>query len=134
EKSNLDLIKSLKPDFVVDAIDSVKAKLDLIEFCHENDLEIISSMGTGNRFDVSGFVIDRVEKTSGNGCGLSKVMRQELKKRGIENHMSLFNTKPPQCKAVNSSFGRHAPGSTPFAPNIAGIMIAQYVCQKLIEK
>ncbi|MBR5520410.1 MAG: ThiF family adenylyltransferase [Oscillospiraceae bacterium] len=131
EKDNLNLIAELKPDYVVDAIDSVKSKLDLIQFCHEQGIKIISAMGTGNRFAVDGFVIDTVENTAGNGCGLSRVMRQELRKRGISGHISLFNKYPPRTKAVNSSNGRHAPGSTVFAPNLAGIMIAQYVCDEL---
>lgn len=131
EKENLHIISDLSPDFVVDAIDSVKSKLDLIEYCKENDIKIISAMGTGNRFSIDGFVIDTVENTAGNGCGLSRVMRQELRKRGIKNHISLFNKYPPQSKSVNSSNGRHAPGSTVFAPNLAGIMIAQYVCEQL---
>ena len=113
-------------------IDSVKAKLDLIEFCHRENIPIISSMGTGNRLNCTGFVIDKVEKTAGNGCGLSKVMRQELKKRGITGHTSLFNTRPPESKAVNSANGRNAPGSCPFAPNVAGLMVAQYVVSQLL--
>lgn len=132
EKDNLHLIKDAKPDYVIDAIDSVKAKLDLIEFCHRENIPIISSMGTGNRLSVTGFVIDKVEKTAGNGCGLSKVMRQELKKRGITGHTSLFYTRPPESKAVNSSNGRNAPGSCPFAPNIAGLAVAQYVVSQLL--
>ncbi len=133
-QDNLHMIKELQPDYVIDAIDSVKSKLDLVQFCHEENIPIISAMGTGNRFAIDGFVIDTVENTRGNGCGLSRVMRQELKKRGVKGHLSLFNTKPPQTKAVNSSNGRHAPGSTVFAPNIAGIMIAQYVCEALGNK
>ena len=132
EKDNLHLIKEAKPDYVIDAIDSVKAKLDLIEFCHRENIPVISSMGTGNRLNATGFVIDKVEKTAGNGCGLSKVMRQELKKRGITGHTSLFYTRPPESKAVNSSNGRHAPGSCPFAPNIAGLAVAQYVVNQLL--
>ena len=131
EKDNLDIIDRLAPDYVVDAIDSVKSKLDLVQYCHEKGVKIISAMGTGNRFAVDGFVIDTVENTAGNGCGLSRVMRQELRKRGVKGHTSLFNRNPPRTKAVNSSNGRHAPGSTVFAPNIAGIMIAQYVCDQL---
>ena len=131
EKDNLHIIEELKPDYVIDAIDSVKSKLDLIQLCHEKGIKIISAMGTGNRFAIDGFVIDTVENTAGNGCGLSRVMRQELRKRGISGHISLFNKYPPRTKAVNSSGGRHAPGSTVFAPNIAGIMIAQYVCEEL---
>ena len=133
EKDNLHIISDLCPDYVVDAIDSVKSKLDLVQYCHENNIKIISAMGTGNRFAVDGFVIDTVENTAGNGCGLSRVMRQKLRKRGVQGHISLFNRYPPQSKAVNSSNGRHAPGSTVFAPNLAGIMIAQYVCDKLGE-
>ena len=133
EKDNLHIISDLCPDYVVDAIDSVKSKLDMVQYCHENNIRIISAMGTGNRFAVDGFVIDTVENTAGNGCGLSRVMRQELRKRGVQGHISLFNRYPPQSKAVNSSNGRHAPGSTVFAPNLAGIMIAQYVCDKLGE-
>lgn len=132
EKDNLDLIKQANPDYVIDAIDSVKAKLDLIEFCHRENIPVISSMGTGNRLNCTGFVIDKVEKTAGNGCGLSKVMRQELRKRGITGHTALFFTRPPESKAVNSSNGRNAPGSCPFAPNIAGLTVAQYVVSQLL--
>ncbi|MBQ7006466.1 MAG: ThiF family adenylyltransferase, partial [Oscillospiraceae bacterium] len=123
EKDNLNLIRDLKPDYVIDAIDSVRAKLDLIEFCHRENIPVISSMGTGNRLNCTGFVIDKVEKTAGNGCGLSKVMRQELKKRGITGHTALFYTRPPESKAVNSANGRNAPGSCAFAPNIAGFAV-----------
>ena len=132
EKENLDFIKNEKPAYVIDAIDSVKAKLDLIEFCHRENIPVISSMGTGNRLNCTGFVIDKVEKTAGNGCGLSKVMRQELRKRGITGHTALFFTRPPESKAVNSANGRNAPGSCPFAPNIAGLAVAQYVVGQLL--
>ncbi len=132
QKENLELIKKENPDYVIDAIDSVKAKLDMIEFCHKENIPIISSMGTGNRLNSTGFVIDKVEKTAGNGCGLSKVMRQELRKRGITGHTALFFTRPPESKCVNSSNGRNAPGSCPFAPNIAGFSVAQYVVSQLL--
>lgn len=131
EKANLNFIKDARPDYVIDAIDSVSAKLDLIEFCREEKIPVISSMGTGNRLDCTGFVIDTVEGTAGNGCGLSKVIRSELKKRGIANHMALFNKNLPEAKNVNRQNGRNAPGSCPFAPNIAGLMIAQYVVAQL---
>ncbi len=133
-KENLDFIKDLNPDYIIDAIDNVTAKLALIKLAYDNNINIISSMGTGNRFDISGFTIDTVENTAGNGCGLSRVIRKELKTRGIKNHISLYNKFAPSSKNVNSSFGRNAPGSTPFAPNIAGIMISQYVCDALMKK
>ncbi len=131
-KDNLDFITKINPDYIIDAIDNVTAKIALIKLSHENNINIISSMGTGNRFDITGFTIDIVENTSGNGCGLSRVLRKELKALGIKNHISLYNKFSPATKNVNSSFGRNAPGSTPFAPNLAGIMIAQYVCNELI--
>ena len=130
---NMSVIGDLAPDYVVDAIDSVKSKLDLIEYCRKEGIPVISSMGTGNRFSPEGFVIDKVENSAGNGCGLSRVMRRELRKRGIEGHISLFNTRPPLSASTVSSHGRHAPGSTVFAPNAAGIMIARYVCERLGE-
>lgn len=132
DKDNLNLIKEENPDYVIDAIDSVKAKLDLIQFCHTENIPIISSMGTGNRFNCFGYVIDKVENTAGNGCGLSRVMRRELKKRGINGHTALFYKNPPESTNVNSQNGRNAPGSCPFAPNIAGLAIAQYVISKLL--
>jgi tRNA A37 threonylcarbamoyladenosine dehydratase len=131
---NIDIVGKISPDFVVDAIDNVSAKLALIEYCKKTNIPIISAMGTGNRFDVKGFTIAPVENSAGNGCGLSRIMRRELKKRGIKGHMALFNVNAPDSYAVNTSGGRHAPGSTVFCPNIAGIMIAQYVCEKLKEK
>ncbi len=131
DETNLEFIKGLNADYIIDCFDTVKAKLALIEYCHKNDMKIISAMGTGGRFSVDGFTIDTVDKTAGNGCGLSRVMRTELRKRGITKHMCLFNKYPPESKATKDGNGRHAPGSTPFAPNIAGIMIAQYVAEQL---
>ena len=128
---NLDFIGNLQPDYVRDCIDSVKSKLDLVRYCHEKNIPIISAMGTGGRFSPYGFVIGKIEDTAGNGCGLSRVMRRELKKRGVVNHTCLYNINPPETKQTHESHGRHAPGSTVFAPNIAGIMIAHYVCEQL---
>lgn len=131
---NLDFIKELGADYIIDAFDTVKAKLSLIEFCHKNNIKITSAMGTGGRFSVDGFTIDTIDKTAGNGCGLSRVMRTELRKRGITDHICLFNKYPPESKTTKDGNGRHAPGSTPFAPNIAGIMLAQYVCEQFAEE
>ena len=134
DRDNLDFIKELGADYIIDAFDTVKAKLSLIEFCHKNNIKIISAMGTGGRFSVDGFTIDTIDKTAGNGCGLSRVMRTELRKRGITDHICLFNKYPPESKTTKDGNGRHAPGSTPFAPNIAGIMLAQYVCEQFAEE
>ena len=134
DRDNLDFIKELGADYIIDAFDTVKAKLSLIEFCHKNNIKIISAMGTGGRFSVDGFTIDRIDKTAGNGCGLSRVMRTELRKRGITDHICLFNKYPPESKTTKDGNGRHAPGSTPFAPNIAGIMLAQYVCEQFAKE
>lgn len=110
DRDNLDFIKELGADYIIDAFDTVKAKLSLIEFCHKNNIKIISAMGTGGRFSVDGFTIDTIDKTAGNGCGLSRVMRTELRKRGITDHICLFNKYPPESKTTKDGNGRHALG------------------------
>ncbi len=133
-KDNLDFISSLQADYIIDAIDNVSAKLKLITLCKEHNIPIISALGTGNRFSSAGFVIEDIENTKGNGCGLSRVIRQELRKTQVKNHTVLFNKNKAEATNTKSTNGKNAPGSTPFAPMIAGVMIAEYVISKLINK
>lgn len=113
-------------DFVVDAIDTVKAKLALIENCYQNKIKIISSMGTGNKLDPSLFEIVDIEKTS--VCPLARVMRRELKNRGIKRVKVLYSKEQPV--KIDGSM----PGSVSFVPSVAGLMIAGYVIQELMEE
>ena len=112
-------------DFVVDCIDTVTAKIDLIEQCRKRNINIISSMGTGNKLDPSLFEITTIEKTS--VCPIAKVMRKELKVRNIKKQMVLFSTEKP-IKTDGST-----PGSVSFVPSSAGLMIAGYVFKELIK-
>lgn len=107
--------------YVVDAIDNVTAKLLIIERCAASDTPVISCMGTGNKRDPSRFRITDIGKSS--VCPLARVMRHELKKRGINNCLALWSDEEP--KKNDSSF--HAPGSLPFVPPVAGMMIAGHV-------
>lgn len=113
-------------DFVVDAIDTVKAKIALIEECNQRGIKIISSMGTGNKLDPSSFKIDDIYKTS--VCPLARVMRRELKKRAIKKCPVLYSTEIPQ-KVADST-----PGSMSFVPSVAGLMIAGYVMKELVKE
>lgn len=128
-------------DFVVDAIDTVSSKLLLIERCAETDTPIISCMGTGNHLDPSKFVITDINKTS--TCPLARVMRLELKKRGIKKLKVLYSTEQPikpeidekliQEEQQKGSSRRQIPGSISFVPSVAGLMIAGEVIKELIR-
>lgn len=113
-------------DFVVDAIDTVKAKISLIENCNKLGIKIISSMGTGNKLNPSCFEITDIYKTS--VCPLARVMRRELKSRGIKKCPVLYSTEKPQT--VEGS----TPGSVSFVPSVAGLMIAGYVIKTLVKE
>ena len=113
-------------DFVVDAIDTVKAKIALIENCHKLKIRIISSMGTGNKLEPESFEIADIFKTS--VCPLARVMRRELKIRGIEKCPVLYSKEQPQ-KVADAT-----PGSVSFVPSVAGLMIAGYVIKELVKE
>ena len=113
-------------DFVVDAVDTVKAKIALIENCHKLKIRIISSMGTGNKLKPECFEITDVFKTS--ECPLARVMRRELKIRGIKKCPVLYSKEQPQ-KVADAT-----PGSVSFVPSVAGLMIAGYVIKELVKE
>ena len=113
-------------DFVVDAVDTVKAKIALIENCHKLKIRIISSMGTGNKLKPECFEITDVFKTS--VCPLARVMRRELKIRGIKKCPVLYSKEQPR-KVADAT-----PGSVSFVPSVAGLMIAGYVIKELVKE
>jgi tRNA A37 threonylcarbamoyladenosine dehydratase len=113
-------------DYVVDAIDTVKAKIALIENCYQRNMPIISSMGTGNKLDPGRFEIVKINQTS--ICPLAKVMRRELKQRGIMDCIVLYSKEEP-IKVDGST-----PGSVSYVPASAGLKIAGYVIQKLLKE
>lgn len=108
-------------DYVVDAVDTVAAKIYIIERAREAGVPVISSMGTGNKLDGGAFRITTIEKTK--VCPLAKVMRRELKKRGIENVKVLYSEEEPRSRG----------GSISFVPSVAGLLIAGEVVRDLLE-
>lgn len=126
-------------DYVVDAIDTVTGKLELVRSAQAAGTPIISSMGTGNKLDPSKFQIADISKTS--VCPLARIMRKECAKRGIKKLKVLFSTEDPipsYPSAISSEElpeGRRAlPGSVAFVPSVAGLMIAGEVIRDLIRE
>lgn len=119
-------------DFIIDAIDTVSSKLTLICEANRLNVPIISCMGTGNKLDPAGFKIADIYKTS--VCPLARVMRYELKKRGIKKLSVLYSDeKPVKVLSETSETNRHIPASVSFVPPVAGMMIAGEVIKRLIK-
>ena len=120
-------------DYVVDAIDTVTSKLALAEYCYKNEIKIMSSMGTGNKLDPTMFQVSDVYKTK--VCPLAKVMRYELKKRGVKKLKVVYSEEMPMTpdkgRAVPSG-KRQTPGSISFVPPVAGMIIGGEVIKDLI--
>lgn len=117
-------------DYVVDAIDTVSAKIDIICRCVEAGIPVISSMGCGNRMDPTALVIADISKTHTDP--LARVMRRELKKRGIAHLPVLFSTEPPLLPYEEAPKTR-SPGSVPFVPAAGGLAIASRVVLDLTD-
>lgn len=131
---NLQQLFLEKPDYIIDAIDTVTAKLALVELAIKEEIPIISSMGTGNKLHPELFEITDLSKTS--VCPLCKVMRKELKGRGI-SHLNVLYSKEKPVDISGRETGeekgtrRQIPGSVSFVPPVAGILIAGYVLREL---
>lgn len=126
-------------DYVVDALDTMSAKIEIALRAQRAGVPIISAMGCGNRVDPLKLQISDLYKTHMDP--LSKIMRKEMKKRGVKKLTVLFSTEPPikpipelveECLA-DSPGKRMVPGSTPFVPPVAGYMIASHVVSQLAE-
>lgn len=132
-KDNIKEIISDDIDFVVDAIDTVTSKLDVIEYCKKNNINILSSMGTGNKFDPTKFKITDISKTK--VCPLAKVMRYELKKRNIKKVPVLYSEELPSKPTLSeaTSNKRQTPGSMSFVPPVAGYILASYVVNEILK-
>lgn len=127
---NRDLLDFAAYDYIVDAIDTVTSKLLLIEEAKKAGTRIISCMGTGNKFDPSRFEIADISKTS--VCPLAKVMRKELKERGISGVKVVYSKEMPKKPADSRETGkRQIPGSLSFVPPVAGMLLAGEVIREL---
>lgn len=121
-------------DYVVDAIDLVSCKLDLILSCRERGIPIVSALGTGNKKDASLLRLDDISKTY--GCALARVVRKELRERGVEHHPVVFSPEEPmepeQLEAPPPG-RRSVPGSLIWVPATAGMLLCQHVVLSLAE-
>lgn len=119
-----------KYDYVVDAVDTVTAKIELVMKCRENGVPIISSMGAGNKLDPTRFEVEDIYKTS--VCPLARVMRTELRKRGVERLKVVYSKEPPVVPLSSEETAKKTvPGSLAFVPSVAGLIIAGEVIKDL---
>ena len=116
-------------DYVIDAIDDVRAKVLLAVKCKESGTPLISSMGAGNKVDPTKFQIADIYKTS--VCPLARVMRRELKQRGIEHLKVVFSTELPAAPTKEGE--RVVPASCAFVPSVAGLIIASEVVKDIVN-
>ena len=137
-------------DYVVDAVDTVTAKIELVMKCKEKNVPIISSMGAGNKLDASAFRVADIYKTK--VCPLAKVMRRELKKRGVKKLKVVYSEEQPTRPLEDMSIScrtncicppgakhkcterRDIPGSVAFVPSVAGLIIAGEVVKDLCKE
>ena len=120
-------------DYVVDAVDTVAAKIALVEQAVAAGVPIISAMGAGNKLDATKLVVTDISKT--HTCPLAKVMRQELRRRGINHLKVVYSTeaplKPLACSEASGK--RQTPGSISYVPSVMGLLIAGEVIKDLIK-
>lgn len=134
-KENRNLLDFSAYDYIIDAIDTVTSKLILIEEAKKADTPIISCMGTGNKLDPTRFEVADIAKTS--VCPLAKVMRKELRERGISGVKVVYSKEEVRKPLDSSEIGkRQIPGSISFVPSSAGLILAGEVIRFLagIEK
>lgn len=148
-KDTAEELLSTKYDYVIDAIDTVSSKIDLVVRCKEKNIPIISSMGAGNKLDPTKFEVADIYDTS--ICPLAKVMRSELRKRGVKDLKVVYSKETPikiennsmhSCKTNcicpptaqrTCSARRQIPGSISFVPSVVGLIIAGEVIKDLIK-
>ena len=142
---NADQVDFRQYDYVVDCIDTVAAKLDIVRRCTELSIPVISAMGTGNKLDPTGFVVTDISKTE--NCPLARVMRKELRKRGVRHLKVVYSKEEPRTPLApveteppagadtrpGSTARRATPGSISFVPAAAGLVLASAVVRELGE-
>lgn len=121
-------------DYIADCIDLVSCKVDLICTAHARGVPILSALGTGNKADASRFVLCDLAETS--GCPFARVLRRELRRAGIEHHDVVFSPEEaltPSQPETPPPGRRSIPGSLPWVPSSAGLLMAQGIVQALVR-
>ena len=120
-------------DYVADAIDTVSAKIELAVRCKAAGVPLISAMGTGNKLDASRFCVTDLSKTS--GCPLARVMRRELKARGITHLKVVYSTEEAKKPLFSPDDGKKVPpASLPYVPPVAGLMMAGEIIRSITKR
>lgn len=132
DENNLDELLSDKPDYVIDCIDTIESKLALIVYCLKHKLKIVSSMGAGNRIDVTKAKLADISKTQ--VCALARNIRLRLRKMGVKKGLTVvYSEEEPFAKPLaNPAGGRPTNGTISYLPALFGIMLAGKVLQGLI--
>lgn len=132
EEENIEIFNIKDYNYIVDAIDSVNSKLALAKYCYKNNINLISSMGTGHKLDPKRFQISDIKET--NTCPLARVMRTKLKKLGVEKLKVLWSDEVPTgSRYIDPENKKLSPSSISFVPSVAGLIIAGEVIKDLIE-
>ena len=132
ENNNISLFNNIKNvDYIVDAVDTVSAKIRIIEFAKNNNIPVISALGTGNKLDPTKLKIGDIYDTS--VCPLAKVMRKELRKRNIQELNVVYSIEEP-IKIQQDIEERKLIGSISYLPSIAGLMISYKVINDIVKK
>lgn len=129
-----EVLGEVRYDYIIDAVDTVTAKLALIQYALERNIPVISSMGTANKLDASKFEVTDISKT--HTCPLARVMRKELRDRGIASGVEvLYSTALPIAPTTVTETGKKpVPGSIAYVPSTAGLLLAGHVIQKLLQQ
>lgn len=127
---NAEMFDFTQYDYVVDAIDTVTAKIELVLQAQAAGVPVISAMGAGNKLDAAGFQVADLYETS--VCPLAKVMRRELKNRGVKNLKVVYSKELPYCSGAVDENGKRIPASVAFVPPVAGLILAGEVVKDLI--
>lgn len=131
---NIDSFSLDSFDYVIDAIDTVSAKLAIAEICNAHSVPLISSMGTGNKQDPTALKVTDITKT--NTCPLARVMRRELKKRGISHLRVVYSEEEAMTplEHITTENGKNIVGSLAFVPSVAGLIAAGEAVKCIIAK
>ncbi len=150
EDLNEKIFKNKQIDYVIDAIDTMKSKIELIKYCYKNNIKMITSFGAGNRLDASRLKVCDISKIEKPNCNFLKNIIRILKKEGIKNNLPVCYSSEKPKKVINKiikskieycdkdnkkyNLNKISPGSTPFVVAVAGYLMGNYVCLDLIQK
>jgi tRNA A37 threonylcarbamoyladenosine dehydratase len=127
-------LNKFSPDIVVDAIDTVTAKIFLAEYCYKNDIPLVSCMGCGNRVDPLMLRVGTLEDTKGSGCAMSRIMRRELSKRNIASPTVVYSVEQPRHIPAAGNERKIPPATISFVPESAGCILASAAVKIILKE